>query len=233
MIQQVILGAGREMIRALHEVMKLNELEVLTHALNQEDETGAIIYRKMLVNGYREKDTHASNLVIMQVPPFIEQYIGFILNNSSKQNFNKHLGWMLDKLEIGQGSISEYILIDVIRFVLLCTDHSHMAHSGERVQRWYVLGWLLRYIKSEIFRMMAKQSLFFDWLFYKGESGWYKVFEPSWLLVINSVSKYKEMSEELLDFLFLLAKEFDAGNPDCETSVMRVFEMFKNRNVTR
>jgi Integrator complex subunit 3 N-terminal len=228
-----VLGGGREMMRALHEVMKLNEMEFISTALGQEDETGKIIYRKMLVNGYREKDTHPSSLVILQMPPFVEQYIGFILNNSSKQNFNKHLGWLLEKLEINQGSISEYILVDVIRFVLLCTDNSHSTHSGEKVHRWYILGWLLRYIKSDIFRMMAKQALFIDWLFYRGESGWYKVFEPAWLLVINSIAKYKDMSEELLDFLFLLTKDFDSGNPDCDACVMRVFEVFKSRGVTR
>ena len=81
--------------------------------------------------------------------------------------------------------------------------------------------------------MLAKQALFIDWLFYKGESGWYKVFEPAWLLVINSISKYKEMSEEMLDFMFLLAKDFDNGDHECEVSVMRVFEVFKNRGVTR
>lgn len=213
--------------------MKLNEMDFLVAELRKEDETGAVIFRKMLVNGYREKDTHASNLVIMQVPPFVEQYMVFILNNSSKLNFNKHLGWLLEKLEIGQGSISEYLLVDVVRFVLLCTENAHSTHSAERVHRWYILGWLLRYIKSEVFGMLAKQALFLDWLYYRGESGMYKVFEPSWLLVINSISKYREMSEELLDFLFLLSKDFDPGNSESEASVMRVFELFKNRNITR
>lgn len=229
----MVLGAGREMVRALHEVMKLNEMDFLISDLKKEDETGAIMFRKMLLNGYRDKDTHASNLVVTQIPPFIEQYMVFILNNSSKQNFNKHLGWLLEKLEIGQGTICEYILVDVVRFILLCTENSHSAHSAERVHRWYILGWLLRYIKSEVFAMLAKQALFIDWLYYRGESGWYKVFEPAWLLVINSISKYREMSEELLDFLFLLTKEYDPGNADCDSCVMRVFELFKNRNVTR
>lgn len=221
------------MIRALHEIMKLNEMDFLVSELRREDESGAIVFRKMLCNGYREKDTHASNLVVMQIPPFIEQYMQFILNNSSKLNFNKHLGWLLEKLEITQGSISEYILVDVVRFILLCTESSHSSHSAERVHRWYILGWLLKYIKSEVYSMMAKQALFIDWLYYRGESGWYKVFEPAWLLVINSISKYREMSEEMLDFLFLLCKEFDPGNSECEACVMRVFDVFKNRNVTR
>jgi hypothetical protein len=160
------------MIRALHEVMKLNEMDFLVSELRREDESGAIVFRKMLCNGYREKDTHASNLVVMQIPPFIEQYMQFILNNSSKLNFNKHLGWLLEKLEITQGSISEYILVDVVRFILLCTESSHSSHSAERVHRWYILGWLLKYIKSEVYSMMAKQALFIDWLYYRSESGW-------------------------------------------------------------
>ena len=216
------------MVRALHEVMKLNEMDFLISDLRREDEAGAVVFRKMLVNGYREKDTHASNLVIMQVPPFVEQYMHFILNNSSKQNFNKHLGWLLEKLEINQGSICR-------RGAVHPPVHGEqpLDHSAERVHRWYILGWILKYIKSEVFGMMAKQALFIDWLYYRNESGWYKVFEPAWLLVINSIGKYREMSEEMLDFLFLLSKDFDPGNSECEISVMRVFEVFKNRNVTR
>lgn len=219
------------MVRALHEVMKLNEMDFLVSELKKPDESGAPIFRRMLTNSYREKDTHASNLVLVQIPPFVEQYLHFVLASSSKQNFNKHLGWLFEKLEINQGTIAEYLLPDVIRFVLLCTE-SHAAHSAERVHRWYVLGWLLRFHKSEVFSTMSKQALFIDWLYYRGESGWFKIFEPVWLLVINSIGKYREMSEELLDFLFLLTKEYDTGNAECDVSVMRVFDTLKNRNVT-
>lgn len=194
------------MVRALYEVMKIPEMDFITSQLHRPDEKGNVIYRKMLANGYKELDVPASALILMQMPPFIEQYTHFILNNASKFNFNKHLGWMLDKLEINQSTISEYLLIDYIRYVLHNTEHVHQ-HTGEKVHRWYIIGWIIKYVKSDIYKMLSKQALFFDWLFFKGESGMFKVFEPVWLFIYNSVTKYKEMTEEMLDFLFLFAKE--------------------------
>lgn len=207
-------------------------MDFLATDLSKEDEQGHVIYKRLLVNGYKERDTSPGALVLMQVPPFAEQYFQFILTNSSKHNFNKHLGWMLEKLDISSNSICEYMIVDLVRYVLLCTENVHSSTSGEKVHRWYLLGWLLKYCKSEVFKMLLKQALFWDWIFYKGEPGWYRVFEPSWLLIINSINKYKDMSEELIDYLFLFVKEFDSADPLVEQNLMRVFEMFKNRNVT-
>ena len=62
------------MVRALYEVMKINEMDFITSQLNRPDEKGNVIYRKMLSNGYKEFDVPASSLILMQMPPFIEQY---------------------------------------------------------------------------------------------------------------------------------------------------------------
>lgn len=231
--RRTILAGGRELFRAMQEVIKVPELNFLFSELRKEDESGGgPYYRKMLYNMYKEKDTLPGGLIIMQIPPFIEQYTIFVLNTSSKQNFNKHLGWMLDKLDIGKSTISEYVLVDFVRYILICTDNVHSGHSGEKVQRWYVLGWILMFLKSDVFKMLAKQALFIDWLYYKGESGWFKVFEPVWQLIINSITKYKELSEEMLDFLLLFSKEYDPTDNEGEQNVSRVFELFKHRNVT-
>ncbi len=229
----MFLIGGRELFRALQEVMNVHEMDPILKELSREDESGNPTFRRILINHYKEKDVQAGGLVLMQVCPFVEQYTAFIFNSSTKLNFNKHLSWMLDKLEIAQNSISEYVLVDYVRYILLYTENSQPSHSGDRVQRWYILGWLLRYIKSDVFKMMAKQALFLDWIHYKGESGWYKVFEPSWLLIIHSITKYKELSEELIEFLFLYAKEFNPTDPDIEANVMKVFELIKSRSSTR
>lgn len=79
---------------------------------------------------------------------------------------------------------------------------------------------------------MAKQAFFFDWIYYEGQKQqMYKVFEPCWLMIINSINKYKEMSEELLEFLFLYAKEYDSNNKKCEQNIMKVFSLFKKKNM--
>lgn len=221
------------MFRAIHEVLKIPEMGFLLSDLGKEDESGGVFFRRMLVNHYKHKDIQAGGLTLTQIPPFIEEYTQFIFASSTKLNFNKHLGWMLEKLEVSQNTISEYLLVDYVRYILMCTENTQSTNSPDKVHRWYILGWLLRYIKNDVFRMLAKQALFFDWIHYKNESGWFKVFEPSWLLIINSITKYKELSEELIEFLFLYAKEYDPSDSEVENNVMRVFDMFKSRNYTR
>lgn len=237
--QKGILKGGREMFLAVQGVMKLNELDEIVSDLAKPDPdhpSGDVkIFQKMLANGYRDsKDFVAPYLILLQIPPFVEHYTQFICT-SSKLTFNKHLAWMLERLEVRQGGVSEVLLVDYVRYILLCLDRdpsgasAGQSHSTDKVQRWYILGWVLRFMKSEVFKMFVKQALFFDWLFYKGEPGWFKVFEPVWLLMINSISKYKELSEELLDFLLIFYKEYQSVDPDIEKNLTRVFETFKNR----
>ena len=49
--------------------------------------------------------------------------------------------------------------------------------------------------------------MFIDWLFYDGDVSQYRVFEPAWLMIVNSLNKYRDMSEELLEFLLIYSKE--------------------------
>lgn len=131
--------------------------------------------------------------------------------------------------------------MDYIRYLLISVDDPQTLINGkpvngikksERVHRWLILGWLFKYIKSEIYRTMAKQALFFDWLYFSGKKQvMYKIFEPCWLMIINSMNKYKEMSEELLEFLFLYAKEYDSSNKKTEQNIMKVFSLFKKKNM--
>lgn len=208
-------------------------MDFIVNDLSKEDEQGKIIFKRMLQNGYKEKFTSAGSLVLMQIPPFAEEYILFILSSSTKQNFNKHLTWMIEKLDITQNTICEYIIVDIIRYLLLCTDSVQSTNTGEKVHRWYILGWLLRFVKSEVFRMLCKQAMFFDWIFFKGgDSGWLKVYDPVWHLIVNSIAKYKEMSEELIDFLFQLLKEYDSVDPQVEQNLFRVFELFRTKGDT-
>lgn len=99
-------------------------------------------------------------------------------------------------------------MVDYIRYLLLVVeDQNFSKKKNEAVHRWLILGWLLKFLKSKYFLTMAKQAMFFDWLFYDGDIRLYRVFEPVWLMIINSLNKYRDMSEELLEFLFVYSNE--------------------------
>ena len=200
-------------MRASQELFKINELEFLVKDLNQADSKGKQLYKKLMENKFSDdKNLRPRFLILVQIPPFLEQYTTFMVTSAVKSTFNRHLNWLVAKMGIRKGTVAESILIDYIRYLLLSVDsNSLMPQPGtkksEVIHRWYILGWLIKFFKSEIYRSLAKQALFFDWLYYKGDQQQFRIFEPTWLMIVNSLNKYKEMSEELLEFLFLYAKE--------------------------
>ena len=44
----MILGGGREIFRAIYEVIKLTEMDFIVNDLSKEDEQGKIIFKRML-----------------------------------------------------------------------------------------------------------------------------------------------------------------------------------------
>ena len=135
----------------------------------------------------------------------MENYTLYILSSVNKSQFNRHLSWMLQSMRIKQGAVSENILIDYIRYLLVLAE-DRPSKIPDKVHRWFILGWIFQFFENSMNQLLAKQALFFDWLYYKpGDS--FRLFEPVWSMIINSLSNYKPMSEELLDFLFFYTKE--------------------------
>ena len=201
-------------MRSAQELFKLKELSFIVEDLKTKDKKGVELYSKLMKNEFSDdKNLNPENLILVQIPPFLEQYTVFILNQATKSTFNRHLGWLASKMGIQKNTISESIFIDFIRYILIKVENPkfpkkpNSSGKSERVHRWLILGWLLKFIKSDMYKGLAKQALFFDWLYFDGNRSEYRRFEPCWLMIVNSLSKYKEMSEELLEFLFLYAKE--------------------------
>ena len=96
--------------------------------------------------------------IMVQIPPSLEQYTLFILQSANKLNFNRHLGWLVQSLNIQKDTISESMMVDYIRYLLLVADNSGNFHKkkSDIVHRWLILGWLLKYLKSKYFVTLAK-----------------------------------------------------------------------------
>lgn len=196
---------GKELLRALQEVAKNEAVRPIIEHINNQD-----LYLKISSskNEHLTIQHNPSTIIMTQIPPSLEHYTDYILNSANKMNFNRHLAWLVQSLNIQKESISEAIMVDFIRYLLIAVnEHNFMNKKSDGVQKWLILGWLLKYIKSKYFLTMAKQALFFDWLFYDGDIREYRIFEPVWLMIIHSLNKYRDMSEELLEFLFLFSAE--------------------------
>lgn len=226
------LCLGRELMRSLQEIYKIPDLKFISKDLAEIDpELGIELYQGLLQSKYADPNLTPESSVILQIPPFMEQYTTFILSSATKANFNKHLNWMFERMKIMQNSISEALIVDYIRYILIAAEEPAAdGNQGDRIQRWLILGWLLKYIKNDFYKTLAKQALFFEWLYFDGNEENFKFFEPTWLMIVNSLNKYKEMSEELLDFLFLYAREYDSPGTTCEARMVKVFELIKKKH---
>lgn len=114
---------GRELMRSLQEVYKLEELKFISKDLEVFDQDHDMqIYKAMLYNKYSDGEFSMKDCVMLQIPPFMEQYTTFILNKATKHNFNKHLNWMFERMKIVQSSISESVILDYIRYILIVAE---------------------------------------------------------------------------------------------------------------
>lgn len=98
-----------------------------------------------------------STIIMTQIPPFLEQYTLFILQSANKQNFNRHLGWLVQSLNIEKDTISEALMVDYIRYLLLVIEDTNFKQNkAQAVHRWLILGWILKFLKSKYYLTLAK-----------------------------------------------------------------------------
>jgi len=110
---------------------------------------------------------------------------------------------------------------DIVRFIC-CGYHptNEIMHSGV-IARWAVIGWLLTLCGKGYVLANAKLALFYDWLFFEEGSGNVMNIEPAILLMLNSVSEYTEITNMLLEFLFLLIDNYDVRRKDAIACCVR------------
>ncbi|PWZ16264.1 Integrator complex subunit 3 [Zea mays] len=98
---------------------------------------------------------------------------------------------------------------DIVRFIC-CGHHptNEVMKSGV-IARWAVVGWLLTSCSKGYVVANVKLALFYDWLFFEDGMGSVMNIEPAMLLMVNSVSQYADITNMLLEFLFLLIDNYD------------------------
>ncbi|KAG6418577.1 hypothetical protein SASPL_120781 [Salvia splendens] len=70
------------------------------------------------------------------------------------------------------------------------------------IQRWAVIGWLLKSSMKNYITSNMKLALFYDWLFFTN-------IEPALLLMVHSIPEYIDITNSLFEFLFLLLDNYD------------------------
>jgi integrator complex subunit 3 len=110
---------------------------------------------------------------------------------------------------------------DIIRFIC-CGYHptNEIMQSGF-IARWAIIGWLLTICSKVYVQANAKLALFYDWLFFEEGRDSVMNVEPAMLLMVNSVSQYTEITNMLLEFLFLLVENYDVRRKEAIADCVR------------
>lgn len=97
------------------------------------------------------------------LPLAIENYLLFLLKSARKTSYNYQFGWLLDLANIVQNSESEAAIVDIVRYVLVCTQDMYGPEDTTYTRRWLIVAWLFKILASPTVFQKAKCALLWEW----------------------------------------------------------------------
>lgn len=103
---------------------------------------------------------------------------------------------------------SQSLRCDLIRFIIGVIHPSNEVLCSDITPRWAVIGWLLSSCTSATATANCKLALFYDWLFFSGDSDNIMNIEPGILVMYHSLKPHPMLTTTLLDFLCRIIPQF-------------------------
>ncbi|BAT12870.1 Os11g0171400, partial [Oryza sativa Japonica Group] len=204
---QVCELIGRDLVRCLHELVLVQEF----HELWKDSMLGrAAEICRIGMPGW---------CTAMAVSPEMETQLLFMMNNVRWGNQKRYQLWFARKHLMVPGG--EERIPDIVRFICCGYHPTNKVMQSGVIARWAVIGWLLTSCNKSYVQANAKVALFYDWLFFDEGKGNLMNIEPAMLLMVNSVSQYTDITNMLLEFLFLLVENYDVRRKEAIAECVR------------
>ena len=205
--KQGILSIGRELVRHLISISKLN-IEIIKTIKND------------LISNYETilsvtNSTNGNNIfTIINIPPLMERMLTYILTSIKRSSvtYSYYINWLFHEYKI-ENSMGNTLLVDITRFIM--TNYYYYTKYQfveDYVPRWLILCYLLKHIKNHIISSEIKQTIFLDLILFDKNKDSYSLIEPSLSCIIVNLKDYPAISEELIEFLEHYVKHFDNKN---------------------
>lgn len=199
------LKIGRDLIRLLQDLVHVPEFRALWKDLvfnpNEFRTPGfsdiSQIYCKRTSSRY----------FLLRITPEIEAQLRFLLTHVKLGSQKRHQAWFSKKFLCVPER--ETLIEDIVRFICCCHHPPNEIIQSEVIPRWAVLGWLVKSCTKNFIEAKVKLALFYDWLFFDEKIDNIMNIEPAMLLMVHSMSRYIDMTHNLLEFLFLLVDNYD------------------------
>lgn len=197
---------GRDLIRILQDISKMPEFTSIWNFLYQ--------------TSINDSSFESSQLYkILQIPtpkrylatrmtPDMETNLLFILDNVKYggSHHRKYYDWFLSEyLKVND---PDNLIIDIIRYLVVSYHPPNSILASSSVQRWQIITWFLRQMKTNHSTANAKLALFYDWLFYDPAIDNIMNVEPAILIISKSSSANPKISSTMIEFLYILKKDY-------------------------
>lgn len=199
------LRIGRDLVRLLQDLVHVPEFRAIWKDLLYDPNT-------FRVDGFLDisqlYSTRTSKwYFLLRVTPEMESQLRFLLTHVKFGGQKRYQVWFAKKF-LGAPERNA-VVIDIVRY-LCCARHpaNDIIHS-DIIPRWAVIGWLLKSTMKNYVEANSKLALFYDWLFFNEKVDSIMNIEPAILLMVHSIPKYTDITNSLLEFLFMLLDNYD------------------------
>ena len=188
------LAIGRDLIRVLASMCTYLGLDSIWNDLMSSTREGVALY--VCVLSAPTKPQYHS----MLLTPVVEERLGYLMDKCNPANYARYMRWLID-------GMNELSYPDFLRFIL-----TRVSSSEPTTQKHVLAAWLLNTVTLNYpVRAWLKQSLVLDVLFLNPQEGVAGV-EPFTSSLKFTLSKFPQMTEEIIEFLLLSADKFDPNS---------------------
>ncbi|GMH00004.1 hypothetical protein Nepgr_001843 [Nepenthes gracilis] len=199
------LKMGRDLIRLLQDLVHIPELRVVWRDLVLNPASFKTPEFSDLSNVYSLRTS--SRYFLLRITPEMETQLRFLLTHVKLGSQKRHQAWFAGKFLSCPDR--ETLICDIVRFICCAHHPSNEIIQSDVIPRWAVIGWLLKCCTKNYVEANVKLALFYDWLFFDEMVDNIMNIEPAILLMVNSIPRYIDITQSLLEFLILLVENYD------------------------
>lgn len=199
------LKIGRDLLRLLQDLVHIPEFCAIWKDLLLNPSSFRTEGFADITQIYRTRTS--SRYFVLRITPEMESQLRFLLTHVKLGSQKRYQVWFTKKFLATPER--ETLLIDIVRFICCAHHPSNEIIQSNVIQRWAVIGWVLKFGKKTYVEANMKLALFYDWLFFDDKVDNIMNLEPAILLMVHSIPRYMEMTHSLLEFLFILLDNYD------------------------
>ncbi|KNA22612.1 hypothetical protein SOVF_031030 [Spinacia oleracea] len=199
------LRIGRDLVRLLQDLVHIPEFRAIWKDLLLNPNSFQTSGFTDISHIYGMKTS--SRYFLLRITPEMETQLRFLLTHVKLGSQRRHQAWFTRKFLFAPER--ETLVSDIVRFIC-CSHHpSNEILQSDIMPRWAVIGWLLKLCSKKYFEANVKLTLFYDWLFFDEKVDNVMNVEPAMLLMVNSIPRYIDITNSLLEFLLLVVENYD------------------------